>query len=124
MARYCMTYNAASGDSAIATCMFSCPAKGYLLDTKTAFHPLPYNSSSLDETMCGKQNHQGFLCSEYRPGYKPPAYSYSLECVKCNLSHKQLALNWLGYLTLAVLPQSIRFLLIFQILCWYYSEKK
>ena len=62
--------------------------------------------------MCSNFNRQGFLCSECHPGYMPLAHSYLLDCVPCNLSRKQLALNWMGYFALAVLPQSIIFLLM------------
>ena len=112
MGRHCMTYDETLRKYAVGDCIFSCKTNNFLLGHKTNFISLPYHSSNLEEIMCGKYNRQGFLCSECHPGYNPPAYSYSLECISCDLSRKQLALNWMGYLVFAILPQSILFLLM------------
>ena len=109
---YCMTYDNISGDIAIGYCMLACQVNGSLLDGHTGYYSLPENSSYLDKSMCSKVNRRGFLCSECSSEYKPLAYSYRHKCIPCNLSRKQLALNWMGYLALAVLPQSILFLLM------------
>lgn len=107
---HCMTYDKASDTTAISHCRFSCQVKESLLDGRTDFYLLPNNFSDLEEAMCGKMNRQGYLCSQCHPGYRPPAYSYSPECVPCDLTRKELALNWMKYLALAVLPQSAIFL--------------
>ena len=109
---YCMTYDDISGDIVIGYCILSCQVKGSLLDGHTDFHYLPDNASHLENSMCSKLERTGFLCSECTSGHKPQAYSYHLECIPCNLSRKELALNWIKYIALAVLPQSILFLLM------------
>ena len=110
---FCMTYSNATDSITIAECMYSCPrVDRSLLDDKTSFHFLPENVNHLQETMCSQLNRQGFLCSECKPGYVPLAHSYHLNCVQYELSQRQLALNWMGYLALAILPQSIIFLLM------------
>ena len=109
---YCMTYDETSGNTTIGACMFSCQVEQAFLDGHTNYLLLPNSVNQLKKLMCEKQHRQGNLCSECLPGHKVSAYSYSVECIPCNLSRKQLALNWLGYFGLAVLPQSILFLLM------------
>ena len=109
---FCMTYSNITGTIALAECIYSCPITLSLLDDKTSFNFLPENLGLLQEATCSKLNRQGFLCSECHDGYMPLAHSYRLKCVPCELSRRQLALNWMGYLTLAILPQSIIFLLM------------
>lgn len=109
---HCMTYDELSDSVAISDCVFSCQVEGPLLDGRTDYYLLPTKFSQLEETMCGKVNREGYQCSECRPGYMPPAYSYSPECVPCDLSGKELAKNWMKYLALAILPQSAVFLLM------------
>ena len=110
---FCMTYSKDFDSITIASCIFSCPlGKEYLLEDKTSFYFLPYNVSLLQETSCSTWNRQGILCSECRHGYMPLAHSYHLKCIPCELTNRQLALRWMGYLALAVLPQSTLFLLM------------
>ena len=107
-----MTYDEPSDSIAISYCVFSCQVENSLLDGRTDYYSLPANYGQLEETMCGKLNRRGYLCSECQPGHMPPAYSYSPECVPCDLSGTELAQNWMKYIALAVLPQSAIFILM------------
>ena len=109
---HCMTYDKSSGDTIIGDCVFSCQVEQAFLDGHTNYLLLPKKNIYLEKLMCEKLHRKGYLCSECHPGHKASAYSYSVECIPCNLSRKQLALNWMGYFALAVLPQSILFLLM------------
>ena len=110
---FCMTYSKVTDSIAIASSLYACPpVNTSLLDDKTSFNFLPDNVSLLQEITCGRLNRQGFLCSECRHGYMPLAHSYRLKCIPCELSRRQLAINWMSYLALAILPQCILFLLM------------
>ena len=65
--------------------------------------------SSTDEaSLCSPLNRHSQLCSQCKPGYAPPVYSYSMACVKCN--HSQY--NWLKYIAVAFVPVTVFYLVI------------
>ena len=67
------------------------------------------NFSSMDEaSLCSPLNRYSQLCSQCKPGYAPPVYSYSMDCVKCN--HSQY--NWLKYIAVAFVPVTVFYVVI------------
>ena len=60
----------------------------------------------LNERMCSAYNRQGQLCGSCIPGYAPPAYSYSLSCVKCTTN------NWAKYTAVSLLPVTVFFVIV------------
>ena len=106
---YCMTtsteYSEQNERDVIGTCLYS-----FDIDSRSfsTYFSLPCNISKLNEYMCAGLNRDGQLCGKCNEGYAPPAFSYSLACVKCTDYH----FNWLKYFGAAFGPLTIFCLLI------------
>ena len=98
---YCMTYNKNTDYVVVGSCQFSCQrSKGYYFDITAN------TTVELNERMCSAYNRQGQLCGSCIPGYAPPAYSYSLSCVKCTTN------NWAKYTAVSLLPVTVFFIIV------------
>ena len=86
---YCM-----SNDSLVGHCQFSCFRKTLVIAP---------NLTSLLEEQCGPFNRTGRFCGECNPGTSMPAYSFSLKCVHCKWSWK----NVFKYVALAYGPLTV-----------------
>lgn len=67
--------------------------------------------SLLSNSICGKVNREGLLCSKCKPGYGPPMFLYGVKCTECSNSRY----SWLLFLLLSCVPTTIFFLII--VLC-------
>ena len=65
-------------------------------------------SSAHEASLCSPLNRYSQLCSQCKPSYAPPVYSYSMDCVKCNHSRY----NWLKYIVVAFVPVTVFYLVI------------
>ena len=105
---YCMTY-----DSELGTIVGSCSTNCISQLSNTSFGsyiPLPFNTSLLNEAMCGKHwNRKGKLCGQCKEGYYRSVYSYRLDCVHCADSNQ--AHNWGKYVAFAFVPLTVFYIL-------------
>ena len=69
---------------------------------------VPQEPQLINDIMCGEINRTGILCSKCKDGLGPAVFTYGLPCVEC-LGNTR---GWLLYLTLALLPSTLFFLLI------------
>ena len=99
---YCMTFNNMVGDFTVAQCPYNCY---FAMSAKcTEKNAVEYTniSSSNNVKLCSRLHRVGHLCGDCARGYGPPIYSYSYQCVKCDISDfKQ---NLLKYFTFIYLP--------------------
>ena len=87
----CMTEE--DGKLIVGACLHKCLALQYT--------PLPCDVHELLDWSCPTHlNRGGVLCSQCIEGYAIPAYSYTLECVRC----EHYKYNWLKYLAAAYIP--------------------
>ena len=103
----CMTYNETDDDTIVG----DCPYNYYAFETNHSLYwkiPVPQNISDLNEFMCGGLNRTGLLCGKCQPGLGPVVLSNTLKCMKC----LDNGLGWLLYVSLAVFPSTILFLMI------------
>ena len=101
---YCMTASE-SNDIEVGKCIYNCANSHTRNDP--IYKPVRQNISDLNDQMCGHFNRQGRFCGHCRDGYYPPVYSYSVACTNCTGNY-----NWLKYITVAFVPQTIFFILV------------
>ena len=103
-----MTASANGNKTVVGASIYACsssfmPYRNCMNDVSCA------NFSSMDEaSLCSPLNRYSQLCSQCKPGYAPPVYSYSMACVKCN--HSQY--NWLKYIAVAFVPVTVFYVVI------------
>ena len=106
---YCMTYNKETASYVVGMCFYAC------FFTST-YYPIPrrVNATNHNAFVCKRYRYtlhfhrDGQLCGACEDGYAPPAYSYSLACVKCSNYSK----NWIKYILAAFLPLTLFFWVI------------
>ena len=87
----CMTEE--DGKLIVGACLHKCLALQYT--------PLPCDVHELLDWSCPTHlNRGGVVCSQCIEGHAIPAYSYTLECVRC----ENYKYNWLKYLAAAYIP--------------------
>ena len=89
---YCLTVEYTEAGAVfpvVGGCIFNCVN---VTDNDIIFHGVPSN--------CGSLKRQGTLCGQCLDGYAIPAYSYRLECIRCDSALE----NWGLYVTYAFLP--------------------
>jgi len=89
-------------DFTVAQCPYNCY---FAMSAKcTEKNEVEYSnvSSSSNVKLCSRLNRDGHLCGNCMRGHGPPIYSYSYQCVKCNIS--DLKQNLLKYFTYIYLP--------------------
>ena len=75
----------------------------------TPYYTLPCHLSQVQNFTCPPSiKKSGPLCSKCIDGYAHPAYSYKLECVKC----EDYKYNWLKYLAAAYLPLTVFYIVV------------
>ncbi len=106
----CMSFHEDINTVLVGSCSFTCH-----LDYSDSHHiSINYritaagNATLLNSELCGQYNRRGFMCGQCLEGFAPPVYSYSLECVNCT----EYRYNWLKYLGVAFLPQTILFFIL------------
>ena len=110
---HCMTLAQHNGQliAVVGSCFLNCVnvSNSY---TDLIYHRVPKYVSDLNET-CSYLNRTGTLCGECMGDYVLPAYSYSMDCIKCSHNHY----NWLKYVAVAFLPLTgfIIIIIIFRI---------
>ena len=103
-----MTASANGNKTVVGASIYACsasfiPYRNCMNDVSCA------NFSSANEaSLCSPLNRYSQLCSQCKPGYAPPVYSYSMACVKCNRSQY----NWLKYIAVAFVPVTVFYLVI------------
>ena len=99
---FCMSYKNKTGQYLVGSCQYTCQrAKGYYFDITAN------GSAEMNRLICDRYYHrQGQLCGSCKPGYAPPVYSYSLNCVKCSGSH------WMKYIAVSLVPLTILYIVI------------
>ena len=103
---YCMT-TSETQEIEVGKCIYNCvftQSKNGMINN---YIPLPNNISELNNQTCDHFNRQGRLCGQCKDNHYPPVYSYSLKCQTCTGSY-----NWLKYIAVAFLPQTIFFILV------------
>ena len=101
---FCMTWD----ESTNATLVGDCPYNNHIADVDLLYVKLPKDVGDLNEFMCGVLNRTGPLCSQCRDGLGPAVFSYSWRCEECIMS----PYGWMLYITLAILPTTLLFLII------------
>ena len=91
---YCMTEDSRTRGLAIGACLYSC------LIT-SGYYTLPCKADAVQNFTCSRLKRTGLMCGDCAPGYAPPVYSYTTECVHCSNHH---AVNWIRYIAMAFLP--------------------
>lgn len=95
-----MTYSDSANATVVGPCIARCES----------FQDIDYpDITQLNEEQCGFLNRDGQHCSKCTEGYGPPAYSYTLPCVKCDES--DLISNIIKYVAVAYLPLTAFFLI-------------
>ena len=98
---FCMSHYNKTDQYVVGPCQYNCKiTRGYYNNITTN------TSSGINGLICSKYKRQGQLCGSCMPGYAPPAYSYSLSCVKCNDSH------WVKYTVVSLLPLTLFYIVI------------
>ena len=77
---------------AVGSCIFNCANNTHV--------DLLYHNAPTD---CASLNRQGTLCGQCLEGYAVPAYSYDLNCIKCNSDIQ----NWGHYILFAFFPLTL-----------------
>lgn len=90
---YCMSNNT------VGYCYYTCFSQGFFVARN--------NSNDL-EKQCHKFKRSGRFCANCKNGYGFPAYSFSLKCVKCEASWKNIA----TYIAVAYGPLTLFLILI------------
>ena len=108
---YCMTYDSSLKTAVFGACPFNCinVTKSY---SDYMYHPVPRDIANDNNSVCGYLHRTGVLCSKCMKGYYPAAYSYLLECIRCDLKQSTY---WVIYLVEAYLPLTLFMVLIFMI---------
>ena len=117
---HCMTYNKEEDEVLLGHCFFNYFSKSHYSDEKYMHTKINTNNvSQLNYAMCHsyldtEANVESYLyrtgqmCGSCEPGYSPPAYSYSVACVKC-IDYKY---NWLKYIAVAFLPLTVFYIIV------------
>ena len=103
---YCITADRTSNKTVVGQCFFNCDNLTRS-NSDLIYHRVAKYVSDLNET-CSYLHRTGTLCGECMHGYVPPAYSYSMECIKCSHTHH----NWLKYVAVAFLPLTVFMIII------------
>ena len=110
---YCMTLGTYGNHTieVVGPCFFNCGNVSEL-NNDLIYHKVLQNVNGLNGT-CSYLHRNGTLCGSCMDGYVPPAYSYSMECIKCEHSHH----NWWKFVVVSFLPLTIfiLFILVFRI---------
>ena len=89
----CMTESNDRSQTVVGACLYQCTFDNCLYKNSC-------ESSNSSSTLCSQFNRQSQLCSQCKPGFALPAYSYALSCVNCT----EYRWNWMKYIAVAYLP--------------------
>ena len=99
---YCMTEDD-DGVLSVGFCLEMCVVM------KFPYYTLPCDASQLQNWSCPPHmNRRGYLCSQCIEDYGIPAYSYTMECVKC----KEYQYNWMKYLAVVYIPLTLFYIVV------------
>ena len=107
---YCMSYNETTG-IIWGYCPYnSCSrrSESQCIGGGLRYVRIPQETLFINDIVCGEINRTGVLCSKCEDGLGPAVFTYGLPCVEC-LGNTR---GWLLYLTLALLPSTLFFLLL------------
>ena len=107
---FCMSYDETLG-IIFGYCPYnSCPKRSetQCIGRGLRFVKIPWDPLLINDVMCGEINRKDLLCSKCQNGLGPAVFSYGLTCVKCLGNTRGCLL----YLTLALLPPTLFFLLL------------
>ena len=86
----CMTWDDIHNTTVVGHCFHNCEngSTSNRNRINRVYHPINNSSyqtapGTLTEAVCGYLHRAGRLCGKCAKGYHPPAYSYTLKCVKC-----------------------------------------
>ena len=118
---HCMTYNSDKNEVLVGHCFFNYFSKSHYSNAKYLHRKIKTdNASQLNYDMCHRyydtREHiqrqlyrTGQMCGSCESNYSPPAYSYSVACVKCISDYKY---NWLKYIAIAFLPLTVFYIIV------------
>ena len=104
----CITYNEEECLIEVGRCIYTA------YDGKKMYTKIPRSLSELNYFMCGKNySRTGTLCGKCEDGYSLLAYSFDVNCIKCQKGKA----NWWKYVLAAYLPLTVFYfvILIFKI---------
>ena len=102
LACYCMTESKLLNKIVVGNCLYTC--------TRKYWTRLPNEPSELDNATCQPFKRTGQFCGDCIDNHAPPAYSYTIECVKCTSFATKY--NWLKYIAVAFIPLTIFYFII------------
>ena len=96
----------------IGQCIYNCDRQVKTNRVDKVYQQLPSNRSKWNEYMCKRFHKSGTLCGQCdkERNYYPRAYSFDLSCTQCDGS---MLSNLWKYITLAYLPLTVFYLLVF-----------
>ena len=100
---YCATYNTREELLEVGACIFNC--ESYNSDTKSTIDFLYLND---ELKICGSFNRTGTLCGRCLDGQYVSAYSFNLECKRCD----NVVRNWFLYIMAAYLPLTLFYFVV------------
>ena len=100
---YCATYNTSEELLEVGACIFNC--ENYNSDTKSTIDFLYLND---ELKICGSFNRTGTLCGRCLDGQYVSAYSFNLECKRCD----NVVRNWFLYIMAAYLPLTLFYFVV------------
>ena len=112
---YCITFDSILNKTVLGACLFNCVnvTKSY---SDYIYHHVPRDIASGDanSSVCGYLHRKGTLCGQCAEGHYPAVYSYSFECIACDMT--QLS-YWVLYIVVAYVPLTIFmiFILVFRV---------
>ena len=108
---YCISLSHKNNLFEVGQCDFNCAKYSHNERLDRVYERLPSNKSDWNNYMCGEFSRTGTLCGkcDEESNYYPRAYSFALSCIKCEDTNANL---W-KYISLAYLPLTIFYLLIF-----------
>ncbi len=106
---YCLTLDPSGREPVVGPCIYTCALSwkhniSYVLKTRI----VSKSKLQIDNETCSRFNRQGVMCSQCRPGYGLPIYSYNLSCVPCISSWQ----NFAKYIAIVYIPLTVFVILV------------
>ena len=114
----CMTYDEKRNETVVGHCIYNCENGTESTKINRVYQPvnnytLRIAPSNFTDRVCNYLNRTGRLCSECTNDHYPPVYSYTFECIECDIRWY----NWLLFIAEAFVPLTIFlvFVLVFRV---------